>query len=55
MACSKCKGTQEIVNYDEEIVKDYFLDEYKKFVGVYLKCVNCGKEEYDCYTEDAML
>lgn len=55
MSCIKCGGTEEIIDYNEEINKDYFTDEYKKFVEVYLKCLKCGNKRYYCFQEDALI
>ena len=55
MICT-CDGLgQEIIDYNEEVVLDYFSEEkrYIKLVEMNLKCAECGNIKYHYHYEDA--
>ena len=55
MACKICGGIEEIIKYEEDVIKDYFTGEYKKIVYLDLRCFECGNERQDNFKEDVLM
>lgn len=53
MKCKKCGGFMMEVKYDEEVLKDYFSDEYICYAEAFLKCENCDEESYEFFSYPA--